>query len=454
MLTISKRPLLILEWLDPGWRASLCQWTKGEWAVRELGVDKSRNLRRLPRTLLVAGADAGAVRVRIWMESEPRLMRMEVPEDAEEEEFHTLLQGESRSEMGDEVHRMRLATVRADVFELGTDPDSLLVSSFELNQLEAWQADAEAQSLRFEGVSALETAVLSQSDPGKAMLLIKGHVAWAVLPADERGPAMLLTLPLGASPASDPLREEKAAERLQKRGISDLQVFALRELSAERKTTLCTLLNLPETQVLRHWEEVRAAALTAFAGSRAGQTDEPISLISTPPRARDPHRAGTWIMALILLATLAWMGLRIQEVERGLQEAKQRESAWQTLEQERRRVADQVASHRARQQEIQLLQTRLERPQPLPPVLLPLLEDLGTVMPMYSRLQELRQKPDGSLILAGITQWQDGLLDLDQALNDLGEPLGVRREFEGLQAMNDTVFQRFSFRLYPAGARP
>lgn len=454
MFTRTKRPLLILEWLDPGWRASLCLRVKGEWTVRELGVDKSRNLRRLPRALLVAGADAGAVRVRIWMESEPRLMRMEVPEDAEEEEFHTLLQGEARSEMGEEVHRMRLSTVRADVFELGTEPDSLLVSSFELNQLEAWQADAEAQGLSFEGVAALETAVLSGIGPGKALLLIKAHSAWALLPADERGPALLLTLPLGASPASDPLREEKAAERLLKRGITDLQVVSLRELPPEREAALRTLLQLPESQPMHRWEEMRADTAAAFALSKAGQTDQVLPLISVPPRARDPHRAGTWILAMILLGTLAWMGAQLRDLDMEIDRAKGREAAWKTLEQEKKRVSDEVARHRARQQEIQLLQTRLQHPRPLPTVLIPLLEDLGTTMPMYSRLQELRQDADGSLHLVGLTQWQDGLLELDQALRTLGEPLGVRREFEGLQAIEDSVFQRFSFRLYPAGGRP
>lgn len=448
MLRGTKRPLLILEWLDPGWRAALCRQSGGGWTLKELGTDKSRNLRRLPKALLLAGADAGAARLRIWMESEPRLMQMEVPQDAEEEEFHTLLQGEARTEMGEEVHRMRLATVLADRFELGTEPDALLVSSFELNQLEAWQSDAEAQGLRFEGVSSIETAVLAACPPGKPLLFIRGRSAWAVLPADERGPAMLLTLPLGTVPASDPERENKAAERLQKRGLDGLFVCLPGDCSAEREASLRRLLDQsPETPWVC-WPDLRTDAAAALATARPGRVEDAPPVISVPPRARDPHRVGTWILGFILLLTLTWLGLHTRGLKLDLEHAKGRETAWRTLEQEQKRVSDQVSRLRSQQNEVMALKSKVERPTPLPALLLPLLDTLATAMPQYSRLEEIRVQEDGSLRLVGLTQWQDGLLSLDQALRELCDPLGFRREFEGLTALEDSTVQQFSFRLY------
>ncbi len=441
------------------WRAYALRQARGEWDCVGRTEEAARGGRQLPKGIIEFLAQSRARRLRVLQSGDVHTLSTVLPEDASEEELHTALAYEAQGEIGLEAAGHRLVAARADLYKMGGERKSLLAAGFEIERLERLAADAEGEAVAFEGAGSLELAVLAahaRRAPNRRLLLIRKHTSFYAVPANDPQPFMTAMLPLGIDMLADSTareRAERARERLSAHDAMPLSVILPVEAGRSREQFMpylgaSTDIEFPELS------EIEEAAVRQCAGGRVGGVDEACPWIGLPPPPSDPHRHGTVILFAILAATLVWVGWRKQNLESDLRAAKTNRTAWESLENARKRAESATKSLRDRQNALLAKKTLLEQRRCLPLGLLPLLGTLAEHMPAYSYLQSVKQRDGGGFEIAGITRWQDGLPQLDAALRDMGEREGLRREFGGLQAMEEQYAQRFQFVVMPKGGQP
>lgn len=441
------------------WRAYAMQGARGEWHCTASAEETARNARQLPKGLLDFIARSGARRLRFLLSGDVHVLTSAFPDDASDEELHTALAYEAQGEAGLEAGNHRLAAVQADKLGTGGDRNTLLAAGFETEQLERLAADAESEGVRFEGAGALELALLAahaQRSPDRRLLLVRERTSFYAVPAGDAQAFAVATIPLGRDVAADPAareRAERARERLNMQAALPLTVV-LAGTDERLRTQIAPCLGVCRDIAYVEWKELENEAIRIGAGSRIGGMDGPCPWIGLPPLPRDPHRHGTVILAAIVASTLAWIGLRWQELNGDLRAAQANRSAWESLEQARKEAVAASQSLKKRQDDLLARKAMLESPQPLPPGLLPLLKTMAEQMPPYSSLESIRQRPGGGFEISGLTRWQDGLPQLDKALRDLGRREGLRREIGNLEAIPGQNAQRFRYDFIPGEERP
>ncbi|NCC52170.1 MAG: hypothetical protein EOM20_13265 [Spartobacteria bacterium] len=441
------------------WRAYALRGSRAEWSVVGRAEEASRNARQLPRKILDFLIQTGARRLRVLLSGDVYMLTTALPEDATDEELHTALAYEAQGETGLDAAGHRLAAVRAHLFGMGGDRQSLLATGFEMEHLERLAADAENEGLIFEGAGSLELAVLAahaQRAPLRRMLLVRERTSFYVIPENEPQPFAVAMLPIGIDVASDPAARERAnraRERLSLQDAMPLSIYT--PISAEQmRGRIKPYLGACEGIELTERMAIDELALPINAAGRMGGVDAICPWIGLPPPPRDPHRHGTVIMALVVATTLLWAGMRHYSMTSELSAARADKAAWESLESARKQAASESRALRDRQGALMAKKNLLEHPRHLPPGLLSLLDTLAGNMPVYSSLESIRQRDGGGYEITGLTRWQDGLPQLDAALREMGLREGMRREFGGLESLEGQYAQRFRYTITPGEDRP
>ena len=440
------------------WRAYAFRSIHGEWTCVDRADEESRNNRHLSKELLDFIGRSGMRRLRILLSGDVHMLTTALPEDATDEELHTALAYETQGEIGLEAADHRLPAVRAELFGMGADRKALLASSFEIARLERFAEDAESEGVSFECAGSLELAILAvhaQRSPNRRMLMVRERSSFYAIPADQQ-PFTTSVLPLGGNTDADittPERIERVRERLTMHNSIPLSVIVSGDVKVIRTRIMPFLGNCRDVEFVS-LQELEESALKKYIASRVGGVDSVCPWIGLPPPPRDPHRHGTVLFFIILLAALAWVGWRKHALETDLRSARANHEAWETLENSRRQLESEVKALRNRQHTLLKKKALLEQPTCLPHGLLPLLDTLARNMPNYSYLQSITQRDDDSFDIVGLTRWQDGLTQLDAALRIMAQREGLRREFGGLETIEGQYAQRFRFTVTPEEAQP
>jgi hypothetical protein len=440
------------------WRAYALQGARGDWTCTGRVAEASRNSRQLPKRLLEFLGRSGSRRLRVLLSGDVHVLTTELPEDASDEELHTALIYEAQGETGIEAAGHRLAATRAHLYDMGGDRKTLLASGFEIEPLTRLAAEAENEGARFEAAGSLELALLAvhaQASPNRRLLVVRERTSFYAVPANDPQPFLTAMLPLGQDVASDSAARERAERARERLGVhASMPLTVVLAGGNERMIEqLAPYWGGCRDVAMADWGEMEEQAIRIGAGSPVGGVDSLCPWIGLPPPPHDPHRHGTVIFGLILAVALTWTGMRWQGLNGALRAAQTNRCAWEALEQARKQAQEGSKALRDRQHAVLARKALLEKPEPLPPGLLPLLETLAGHMPTYSCLETIQQRDNGFEI-TGVTRWQDGLPELDAALREMGRREGLRREFGGLEAVDGQFAQRFRFEVLPGEGRP
>ena len=438
------------------WRGYALQGARGEWSVTGCAEETARNARQLPKGMLEFIGQTGSKRLRILLAGDVHVLTTALPEDATDEELHTALAYEAQGEAGLEAAGHRMAAVQAHWLKMGSDRKTLLVAGYEIETLEKLAADAESEGARFDGVGSLELAMLAahaQRTPERRLLLVRERTSLYAVPASNPQPFAMATLPLGIDAGADSTgreRAERARERLNQHSTMPLTVAI--SCGHERvHAQIASCLGVCRDIEHVDWKDLEAEAILIGAGGRVGGVDGPCPWIGLAPAPRDPHRHGTVMFGLILVAALSWLGLRWQGLKSDLNEARANRTAWENLESIRKQAKDDNKSLLDRQKAVLTQKAMLEHPQSVPKGLLPLMKTLAEHMPPYSSLEAIHQREGGGFEITGLTRWQEGLPQLDAALRNIE---GMHREIGNLEEIPGENAQRFQYNLVPGKDRP
>lgn len=453
-------PLVVAAFDGFGWRGYGLRRKGSHWECAETMADPVRNGKMLPKAVLDFASKVKAKHLRVLLAGDVQLLPLELPEDLTVEEMHSAIAHEAEAELGLDSRTQRFAAARADLFDMGGGHDALAVSAADRPLLERFDHDADHAGVTLDGVGALEHALLfrhARHDPNRRLLVVRGMTAFYAVPAGDVQPFLLATLPLGTLAANDPTakeRAERARERLAAHDALPLSVVVCGEDAPKVRDTLRPLIGDPAEVSFESLDDIGPEAVLAAAESRAGGVSSGCALVGLPPAPRDPHRHGTVIMMLILLLTLAYAGQRYQTLQTAKEQAQARLAEWESLEQARQRAANETSALLERQQALRARRALLERRDPLPPALMPALEALARHMPRYSRLVSVTAREAEGIEIVGLTHWQDGLPQLDEALRQAAADAGFVREFAGMETEEGRRAQRFRFRIRQGEGQP
>lgn len=441
------------------WRAYAFRREHGAWTCTGRAEEPSRSGRQLPQAILDFMAHSHAKRLRVLVSGDVHALTAEMPEDASDEELHTALAYEAQGELGLEAADHRLAVARAGLYDMGGERNALLAVGFERERLQKFATEAEGEGIRFEGVGSLELAVLAahaQRNPQRRLLLIRARTSFYAVPSHDSQPFMTAMLPLGLDMSSDPTaheRAERARERLSRHDASPLTVVVASDIEIQREKITPYLGACTDVTFIA-LAELEETALQNAVGGRPGGIDDACPWIGLPPPPRDPHRHGTVILFVTLAVTLGWVGMSKQRLNQDLHMSQTNLAAWETLEHARKKATNESKALRERQNTLLAKHALLERRHCLPHGLLPLLSTLADNMPAYSCLLSITPHEGSGFDITGLTQWQDGLPQLDAALRKMSQREGLRREFGGLETSEGQNAQRFRFTVLPGEERP
>lgn len=453
-------PLVVLIFDGTGWRGLAMRRRGDEWVCEETASDPVRNGRLLPKAMLDFATRVGACRLRVLLSADVQTLSLSMPEDLTEEEMQTVIAHEAEAELGLDARAQRFASSRADLFDMGGGHDALTVSAIDRSVIERFSQDAAQAGMRLDGVGALEQAVLfqhAQHDPSRRLLVVRGQTAFYAVPAGEVQPFLLTILPLGTAVAADAAvreRRERALERLAAHDALPLNVVVCGPDTPDVREEITPWLGNPCAVTFESLDALLPGAARASTASRVGGIDAGCALIGMPPPPRDPHRHGTVILLLTVLLTATWIGQRTRALQTARTGAETRLAEWEALEQARKRAAAESDGLRKQQETLRSRSVLLERRDPLPPALLPVLDALARHMPPYSRLISITAEDSGGIEIVGLTYWQDGLSQLDEALRRASSEAGFTRDFTGMETIEGRRAQRFRFHIRPGEGRP
>jgi hypothetical protein len=437
------------------WRAYILRQTRGQWSLDGQTEDPSRNGRQLPKKIIEFAAQSRLRRLRVLLSGEIYTVSMALPEDASEEELHTALSYEAQGELGLEMAGLRLAAARGTLLNMGSESKTLLAATFEQDRLARFASDAEGEAIAFECAGSLELAVLAAQAkrvPQRRLLFIRERTGFYAVPASDSQPFQVAMLPLGLEAFTDSASRERAehvGERLAAQKGIPLSVVVLGEPALLRERLTPFLGACADIEFLS-LAELEPALLPACAAGRVGGVDEACPWIGLPPLPRDPHRHGTVLCLAVVAAALCWVGGSKIRLDANLRDARNNRAAWESLESARKRAEGETKSLREQQNRLLAKKTLLERRSCLPFGLMPTLETLAGGMPAYSSLVSIKPRVGGGFEIVGLTQWQDGLPQLDAALREMAGREGLRREFGGLETAAEGLGgQRFRFVIAP-----
>lgn len=454
-----RAPLAVAVRDGGGWKLAVLRRAGGRWQVHAQAEHEAGNERQVPRVLLEAAVAAGARRLRLLLDGDPRLVSIEAHHELSPAELQAALLYEARGELGADAGGMRFAAAAIGQYELGAGDHDLLTAWFETERLCRFAEDARRAGLRFEAAGSLAAAVFHRHAarcPQRRLLLVREQTSFYVVPAGEAQPFLAVTLPLGLEALNDAVageRAERARERLAAHRALPLSVIIAGAGTADRRAELAPLLGGAADVEMAALAEVMPEIVALAAGGHAGGPASPCGLIGLPPPARDPHRHGTVLMCLVLLLTLGWVALQRQSFLEELEDARARLAAWEALETERTAAVDEAERLRLRLDEARARRRFFSEHQPLPGGVLALLDAAAGHMPEYSRLESVRQV-EGGLEITGVTRWQEGLSHLEEGLRQAAMMENMRRESGGIEMIEETGLQRFRFILRAGEARP
>ncbi len=448
-------PLVIAVYNGICWRAMAFRFEGGHSHAAKPVEVASANGRQLPKQIIEYALAEDAVRIRVMATGDIHLLGMELPEDAADEEIHTAVAYEAADEIGNDAQMLRLAVVRADYYRMGADADAVLTSGFELKILDKFNHDCEKNGLDFEGIGSLEMAVLARharEDENKRLLFLRKDNAFYVTPAADINPFMVSILPIGFNLEKDIAareRAERGLQRIEPHNNIPLRIVSCCPMpSAKRLWLEKSLANKTDFEIV-DFGMVETDILNHAAWANVGGVESGCAFVSTPPEARSQYRVGTIIALAIFLVAVAWCGFKWHIFKRDYKSAEDKMQAWATLESEREKKSEMLISLLSKRQKLNEKKDLLKNHKALPKGLLKTLKVLSESMPKYSFVTEISHSGEESLLISGMTRWQEGLSLLDSALKSALRKDGMDREFEGLEAIAGARAQKFKFIVKP-----
>lgn len=449
------------------WHAIVLHRASSGWAVEGVREAPGRNANRLPEELLEFAGSTGARRLRVLSCADVQSIQFQIPPDIDPEELQTAVRFEYEHEVGANAggEEQRLAVIDLEALDFGGEAGTVLVSQLNENTLKHHAHAAERAELRFDGAGSLELAALAwicevrKSDT--RLLLLEESSAFYVAPGIGEMPFTVAKLAVGTQPDRDEERErerlERAARRLAAQNDVPVAVLSCSPVTEQLQERLAPLFENAESVEWHALADVVAdIAKTAAATPHSGLPEGPCPLVGPSPPPRDPHRWGTWAFFAIVLMTVLGSFLQWRDLLAEEQYLQARKTAWEELQQERESAESQKQRLRQQRDDEIAKQRALSDARILPAGFLGVLDTLATAMPTYTRIQRIAEADDaGGLELTGYTAWQEGLTQLNRALNRALKTEGLGTQIETLErAENEGQELMFTLKIIPAEVSP
>jgi hypothetical protein len=455
----SKRRSRVAVLLHDGtaWHAQVFAFGRPHWrSVTSMAIG-GHNPRVLPEPLLDFADKHGARRVRLVLPQNIHTLKMELPADAEAEELQTAMAFELGGETGAAVEALRVAAARAETFRMGAAPDMLLAASFDEAALEQYVAACRAAGLDFDGAGALELAALAvhaERQPKARLLLLRHDTTFYAVPATEVSPMTAGPVAFAAGEEAYAELDEERYERIIRRFnlhlMLPMSICCLPMPSENHKQQLRELAGGRADVEFRdlgaEFEHLaRQVAETAEIGYPAGGG----AVVGTRPPEKDPHRAGTWLFFLLLLTTIASLGLYWYLLRTDLEMLKIKAEAWEAIQGKRKLLEQQHDGLRVERSRCEQTVRLLESKSPLPKGLLPLLDALDRAIPEFTRVTSIDEDGQGGFLVRGHTAVQDRLSDLEKTLLAEMAKLGLLVEQRHLAPIEGSLECEFEYWVGP-----
>jgi hypothetical protein len=386
-------------------------------------------------------------------------VQIQLPDDFEPEEIHTALAHEVAAEMGMDASAIRLAAVKASQFCMGGEENTLLTSVFETQQLVQYDQACRKAGLVFDGVGAVELAVLNghaRREPNARLLLLRAHSGFYAGPATEVAPFGTYAVSFGVESQEDAVRDTERISRMARQfrhSHTPVHIWCTHALSATRKEQLQDAFGTDVAlQYVDFADMVTPISTHAAWQHQVGRVTCGCALVGMRKTPKSPYRVGTWLFLAIVVMTAAYIGLRWQTFRRQLAATEQRTYAWNELEQERKSLNAQVTQLRETQSRCVAMEQLMGEPV-VPAYLGTVLATLAEHMPPYTRITSIVETADRHCEIRGTTQFQEGLIELNQALGEALRPHSLVVEpGQVKQAARDAQRERqFVCRIFPQG---
>jgi hypothetical protein len=440
------------------WYAYAFTYQKPLWQLLGQTTFSGKNPRQIPPQLLEFAETNKVRRVRMVLsQSVHKLEIDDIPYDATPEESQTVVAQIFSETTGQEFGTIRVAAAFADTFNMGGTNETLYAAGFELSQLELYEKSCQSVGLRFDGCGVLEIAALAAGvrlyDESR-FLLLKRETGFYAVGATDQLPMMTS----GITIATPPDERGRETERLQ--GITrrinaqksiPLQIWYSSGMDEKRLKELQELID-PETPVAftdlsEVVEEIaREIIITPEPNVPAGGG----AIVGLPEKDRSPYRAGTWMFCIALFFAVFFIIVTYCKLQSDLNNINNKTNEWEKVRTERKKLNDKLAAIDAQRNKNEKIIKLLNRKNPLPTVLVPLLTELNENMPIYTRLTEIEQIGDEELLLTGYTLYQDGFLQLRPKLNRKMNEYHTLVEQKTLEKIPDSNEQKFVLRVYPS----
>ncbi|MDR1963572.1 MAG: hypothetical protein LBQ50_07315 [Planctomycetaceae bacterium] len=453
------------------WYAYAFMYQKSIWYTLEQISQPGKNPRQIPPSLFEFAEKNKVRRVRIVLsQNVQKLENVELPYDATPEEQQTVIALAFTQTTGQEFGTVRVASSFADSFRMGGTNETFYAAGFETAQLELYDKSCQSAGLRFDGCGVFELAALAAGvrlHDESRFLILKRDTGFYAVGATDQLPMMTSGIALGLSPEdrsqterlqTDRLQTERlqtdrlqgAARRLNAQKSIPLQVWYSSGVDEKRIEELRAIIDsetpLSFTGISEVAEEIaREVIVTAEPGVPAGGG----AVVGLPEKELSPYRAGTWIFCFTLIFAIIFTIGTYCKLRTDMNNINTKIADWEKLRNERKKWNDKLAaidSQRSRNEKIIKI---LNRKNPLPPILVPILLELNENMPIYTRLTEIEQISDDELLLTGYTLYQDGFLQLRPKLNQKMNEYKTLVELKTLEKTPDSNEQKFVLRVYP-----
>ncbi|MDO4571271.1 MAG: hypothetical protein Q4D38_12875 [Planctomycetia bacterium] len=439
------------------WRCYVMSHGKPQWHCVAQTKSPGKNPRQMPPSLLDFAEKNNAARVRVLLPSEvTTLAEVDFPPDLSPEEMQMVVQGALSEETEQEIGSFRVASAFAERFQMGAPAEMIFAASFENDLLENFEKNCRTIRIPFEGVGSLELALLgahTRENSNRRFLFLKRDTGFYATHASDFIPMSAGALPLGSLPDArgrEPDRLERAAKRFESNKSVPLSVLPDRAISRERIEELTRVFG---EDVDVDWLETEAYFL--MAAEEVAQTHDPGApssggaVCGLGEEGKDPYRAGTWLFFVALLMAVLFVWGTHAKLERELEGIEKKTTDWKALQEERKKQNDilkKIDSERARYEKITNI---LKDREIFPAGFLPILSLLDEKMPLYTRLNSMRQIPEGGYELVGCTLYQEGLLEVIPLLNAALVDSDHVAELSKLERKEDTREQDFVIRITP-----